>query len=522
VSSRFYDAVVLGRSLGALTTAALLARRDFRVLVLGQGARPPTYRFEQRPLSRRTFTLLFGSSPLWRRVITELAQNPQWKRRAEPLDPMFAVLGPNHRLELPPDVEIFAREVEREFPEVRQIVDELYGSIASANAAVDGAFEHDGVWPPGTLWERLGTGHAASALPFERGERAPTLLAKFPSGHAYREIASVPVAFATNLGVPMAELPALAFARLHGAWTRGVLALRGGEDELADFLVERIVALGGACLLDRRAESLVIQQGKAVGVVLDGAEEPTGANVVVSAESGEKLADLSKGAGVTRAAERQWPRLSPEAGRFVVSLVVRRALLPDSLPTESFVLPSGIRPDPRRPTVHLQVRDEEGWADGRGPRDGEILLVAECLLPARSSLTVLEARHAILETLRSAFPFLDEHTVLIDSVHDGLPLVDFSSGVRREVERLHVSETSPGSEPMERLWSVDSPGFLGLSGEPVRGPIPNTFLVGPTVLPALGQEGELLAAWSVARLVTRRDKARQRLRQKLWSKIETA
>jgi phytoene dehydrogenase-like protein len=520
VSSRFYDAVVLGRSVGALTTAALLARRDFRVLVLGQGARPPTYRFEQRALGRRAFTLLFGASPLWRRVLTELAQSPQWKRRAEPLDPMFAVLGPDHRLELPPDVDIFAREIEREFPEVRQIVDELYQSIASANAAVDGAFEHDGVWPPGTLWERLGTGHAASSLPFERGERAPTLLAKFPSGHPYREIASVPVAFATNLGVPLAELPALAFARLHGAWTRGVLALRGGEDELADFLVERIEAHGGTCLFGRRAESLVIQQGRAVGVVLDGAEEPTGASVVVSAESGEKLAELSKGAGVTRAAERAWPRLSPEAGRFVVSLVVRRKLLPESLPVESFVLPSG-RPDPRRPVVHLEQRSREGSADARAKRE-EVLLVAECLLPARSSLTVLEARHAVLETLRGAFPFLDEHTVLVDSVHDGLPLVDFSTGARREIERLHVTETSPGREPMERLWSVDPPGFLGLSGEPVRGPIPNTFLVGPTVLPALGQEGELLAAWSVARLVTRRDKARQRMRQKLWSKIETA
>jgi hypothetical protein len=522
VSSRFFDAVVLGRSLGALTVGALLARRDFRVLVLGQGARAPSYRFEQRLLGRRTFTLLFGASPLWRRVLTELAQSPQWKRRAEPIDPMFAVLGPNHRFELPPDVEIFAREVEREFPEVRQIVDELYASIANANAAVDAAFEHDGVWPPGTLWERLGTGHAASLLPFERGELAPALLAKFPSGHPYRDIASVPVAFATNLGVPVAELPALAFARLHGAWTRGILALRGGEDELSDFLVERIEAHGGTCLLDRRAESLTIRQGKAVGVVLDGADEPTGASVVVSAESGEKLAELSNGAGVTRAAERDWPRLSPEAGRFVVSLVVRRALLPESLPIESFVLPSGSRPDPRRPIVHLQKRGRDTPADGRALRDGEAALVAECLLPVRSSLTVLEARHAVLETLRGAFPFLDEHTVLVDSVHDGLPLVDFSTGTRREVERLHVTETSPGREPMERLWSVDPPGFLGLSGEPVRGPIPNTFLVGPTVLPALGQEGELLAAWSVARLVTRRDKARQRMRQKLWSKIETA
>ena len=153
--------------------------------------------------------------------------------------------------------------------------------------------------------------------------------------------------------------------------------------------------------------------------------------------------------------------------------------------------------------------------------EGETLLVAECLLPTRGSLTALEARRAVLDTLESALPFLAEHVVALDSVHDGLPLVDHSTGVRREIDRVHLSGTTPGAEPMERLWSVDPPGFRGLAGETVRGPIPNTFLVGPTVLPSLGQEGELLAGWSAARLVSRRDRTRQRMRQKLWSKIET-
>ena len=86
--SRYYDAVVLGRSLGALTTAALLSRRDFRVLVLGQGQRGQTYRFEGRVLCRRSFTLLGASSPAFRRVLQELAQSPQFRRRTQSLDPM--------------------------------------------------------------------------------------------------------------------------------------------------------------------------------------------------------------------------------------------------------------------------------------------------------------------------------------------------------------------------------------------------------------------------------------------------
>ncbi len=56
VTARHYDVVVLGRSLGALSAAAILARRDFRVLLLGQGARPASYRYERFRLKRRAFT----------------------------------------------------------------------------------------------------------------------------------------------------------------------------------------------------------------------------------------------------------------------------------------------------------------------------------------------------------------------------------------------------------------------------------------------------------------------------------
>ncbi len=517
MTSRFYDAVVLGRSLGSLAAAALLARRDFRVLLLGQGERPQTYRFDGRALGRRTFSLLFASSPIWRRILHELAQSPQFRRRTEALDPMFMTLMPQKRLEFAPDVELFAREVDREFPEVRQIVDELYASIAQANALIDAAFDRDAVWPPGTLWERFETGRAAALLPLTGGERSTDLLAKFPSGHAFRDLVLLPAAFASNLAAPALELPALSLARLHGSWTRGVQALARAEDELVDFLVERIQAHGGVVELERRATSVHVKNGVAAGVVLDGDEEPTGASAILCNQWGESLAELSGGDGVTKAARKDWPRLTVEASRFVVSLVVKRGGLQSPLCSESFVLPG--RRDPRRPLLHVQRHDASAITPG-APAD-EALLIAECLLPARGSLSLLEARQAVLATLREALPFLDQHLVLVDSPHDGLPLSDYSSGVKREIDRIHVTSTAPGGEGMERLWAVDPSGYRELSAEPVRGPIPNTFLVGKTVLPALGQEGELLAAVSAARIITQRDRARQRLRRQMWSKIET-
>ena len=70
-----------------------------------------------------------------------------------------------------------------------------------------------------------------------------------------------------------------------------------------------------------------------------------------------------------------------------------------------------------------------------------------------------------------------------------------------------------------RKVEVDPPGYLGLAGEPIRGPINRTLLVGRSVLPGLGQEGQLLAAWGAARIVTRSDRQKERMRRDMWSKI---
>ena len=521
MTSRHYDVIVLGRSLGALTCAAVLARRDFRVLVLGQGQRSQLYRYDQRVLSRRPFTFLGGSSPAFKRILHELAQSQQFRRKVEALDPMFGWLSPGRRLEVPPDMDLFVREIEREFPEVRQLVDELYATVAQVNAVVDVAFEKDAVWPPGSLWERFETGRISSVLPYVKADRNVDLLSKFPSGHPFRELLLLPASFACNLAVPADRLPPLCLARLHGAWTRGVSALSQSERELSDFLIERIEAHGGVVALDRRASSIVVRRGTAVGVIEDGEGEATGCSAVVSDQSGEALAELSGGEGVTKHAQSDWPQLRAEASRFVVSVRVKTQGLPASLPAESFVVPEGYaRRDPRAPAVRLSRLSPRALDDNDADPD-DTLLIAEALLPARGALTVLEARDAVLKSLRKQLPFLERSLCLVDSPHDGLPLWDYRNGNRREVERAHLQGAAIGNEPMERLWRVEPSGYLELSGEPVRGPVPGTYLVGKTVLPGLGQEGELIAAWSAARVITGKDRQRQRMRRQMWSKIET-
>jgi phytoene dehydrogenase-like protein len=520
LTEKHYDVVVLGRSLGALVAAALLARRDFRVLVLGQGSRPASYRFGRHVLRRNAFTMLFASSPAWKRVLVELAQTQTFRRRAAALDPMVQLFLHDRRIELPPDVKLFEREIEREFPEVRRVIDEHYGQLARANAAIDAIFEHDAVWPPGTFWERRETGRLVSTMPYARPEPGFDLFADLPNAHPYRHLTSHLVRFASHLS--QANLPPLSVARLHGSWLRGVYSLARGEDELSEFLLERIEAHGGTCRLGERATRIYVDGGGVSGVLIDGEASATGAAFVVADSSGEKLAELARGQGILKKAEREWPALYPGSMRFVLSVLVRADGLPDPLGKEVVIVPKSERGLP----LHVVRMAPSAESDAPAPARGESLLVVETLIPATRSTEPLDgtAREQVMETLGRALPFLERHVIAVDSPHDGRPLWLYEEGsapgAPKQVERIRLHGASAAPEPMAVQWRVDRPSFLSLGAEPVRGPIGRALLVGSSVLPALGQEGELLAAWSAVRVITRADGQKERMRRAMWSKVE--
>ncbi len=507
--SKHYDVVVLGTSLGALSAAALLARRSWRVLVLGQGYRPPSYVYDGVTLARRPFTLLAHASPAWGRILVELAQSQTFRRRVHALDPMLQILGARLRLDVPPDAAEFGREIDREFPEVRRVVDDLYAELARTNATADAAFERDVVWPPGGFWERRETSRVVATLPHLPGDGGGDFLAEFPRNHDYRAIIEVPARFASDAEA----LPPFAIARLHGAWTRGVVRLSGGEEELTEFLLERVRAYGGDARLGGRAAAIAQRGGRVTGVRIDGDDDTVGVQFVVSDLPTLELLQLAEGFAPSRRVLAAMPRLIPVAHRFVVTLAVGTRGLPSLLANESFLLPSAplTAKDPRCPIVHLQCT-----------RDGDTAtLVAEALLDD-DALPLEKAREAVLAVVERFLPFIEQHYLVVDSPHDGRPLWDYRSGTRKLVDRalLRAGGGSLEPEAMTPKWRPEPACLEGLGGEPLRTPLTNAFVVGRSALPALGQEGELLAAWSASRIITRTDRRKEKMRRDMWSKVE--
>lgn len=513
--SKHYDVAVLGAGIGALCTAALLARRSWRVLVLGQGFRPAVYAFDGLPLARRPFTFLAGSSPAWTRVLAELAQSQTFRRHVRQLDPMLQVLAPRLRFSVPADGAMLAREVDREFPEVRRVVDELYVELGRSNASIDAAFERDAVWSPGTFWERRETARVAAALPY-LGEAGRELLAEFPREHPYRSIVEATASFASDLGTTLSPF---AVARLHGAWTRGVSVTTSGEAQVVDFLVDRVRAHGGEVLLGGRASHVSTGHGRVTGVRVDGDDDVTGVQFVVTDMTSSALLDLAAEYRPSRRVLDARPRIEVESERFVTSLLVRDAGLPGPLAHESFLLPDAAS---GRLAVHLQR------SAAVSPVPGTTLLVAETLVGAGHRFDrdeLRSVRAAVVATVEAFLPYVERHYLVVDSPHDGLPLWDYRAGRRALVDRTaaRAGGASLEAEAMTPLFRVQDGELRGLgaiAGEPLRFPLGGAFGAGRSILPALGQEGELLAAWGVARAITRTDRRKEKMRREMWSKVE--
>jgi phytoene dehydrogenase-like protein len=515
----FYDAILVGLSLPTLLAGGLLAKRGFRVLIVGQGQPLPAYSFQDMRLLRASSTLYAYDSPAVSRVFAELALKPLMRRRVSPLTPSFQVILPQHRLDFSAAPDLVTREVEREFPVVRRAADDFVRAAQRSWERLNRLVERDLVWPPGSFFERREFTRAAVSHPFGKDD-APGPLSELAEDQPLRAMINTALRFADGSGVgsgnPQRELRQIS-ALLHAAEL-----LDGGLWGLWELLIDSIRTHNGEVRANDRIDRISVQRGAVESVRLSPSDEELGCQFVLS---GLSVAKLSRLLSDRRGMDQLLDELgspSPRAFRYMLNVVVHADAIPEGLARNVLLLndgagaPLGARDkrDPHARRAEDALRIETNLLDRE-----RALISAEMLLPVQlldsGEKPLASLREHVLERLLDLSPFLRDHLLWIDSPHDGRPIQDARSGASIEPEDAHRR----GPESMPTVYAYPHKGTHGCTALPLRTPIKRLLLCNEQVVPGLGQEGLFLTSWSAARVVAR-SLGRQWMNRGRWTKVE--
>jgi Flavin containing amine oxidoreductase len=493
----FYDVVLIGRTLATLTTAALLARRSWRVLVVSGTERQNLYHCGAYPFFRRPTTLHAHASPVLARMLGELGMVRSFRRPLIPLDPMFQVLSADERIDVRADVEALAEELGTFLPAQAELASQHYASLGELNGLADKLIGSGSPLPPEKFWDRL----RWKLTLRDRSFQELSAFAPSAGGPLLERLAQ---AIACTYGHELVPRSPGAVARLHALLARGTVSMP--EHRYETLLGERVRTLGGEIHWDRTVTSIVTQGERVVGVELDHEDVPVRTEFVATSMSHRELLLLATQFVPPRRTLAELAAVHPMGGRFVVSLVFPKGRAPSLLAERGFALA-------KRPALlDLFWLREDSNAQF-------CTLVFEAIVD-QAELGI--ARERILESATAHFPFLLAGACAVDSPHDGLPVWILDSGKRRDVPResLRASGVSAHAEQCPLVYRIDHGDLHGLGGEALRTPLENAYALGPTVLPGLGQEGELLASWAVAQAISDTNKTRDNMRREMWKHIE--
>ena len=333
MGSSYYDVIVLGTGVSALTSAALLAKRGFRVLVLGQQSPAPDYRLGKWRLPRQPFAFTATHTPLGRRILGELGLAQSLRRKAQALEPALQLALPGHRLDLFGSELELEREFEREFPEVKRPILDFLRRVAERAAATDALFERDITWPPDSLFERRELARLGARLGL--GSEGPDrLLGELPEAHPFRCAVRALLSFGVH--AEPTSLTALQITRVLNGRVREPQAFEGGLAGLCELLSEKIRAHSGHLRLEERASQIGVRRAAVSGVRLFGSDEELGCASVIAAGD---VASVQRLLLDRRPFEELFERLGepqPRFYRFTLNALVAEQGIPGGMQRDVF------------------------------------------------------------------------------------------------------------------------------------------------------------------------------------------
>jgi hypothetical protein len=278
-----------------------------------------------------------------------------------------------------------------------------------------------------------------------------------------------------------------------------------------DLLNDRIRVHGGHIRQRERASQIIVKRKAAVGVRLAGSEEEIGCATVIA---GIDVASIERLLSDRGPFEDMFERLGepqPRYYRFTLNVILDSRGVPQGMQRDVFSIRDPLRPLHSENLIHVELSRLDERAS---------LLCVEALLPARTvedrDGSLEDTRERLIEALRELLPFLDEHLLALDSPHDGRKPWSRQGSPGLTLDPLERR----GPQTMRIVYGFPLTTALGICAMPVRTGLHGLLVCNEQVAPALGLEGQLIAASSAAHLVTHADRGREWLRRRLWAKVE--
>jgi C-3',4' desaturase CrtD len=281
-----YEVVVVGGGIGGLTVAALLAQRGVSVCLLERESRVGgcAASFDKFGYSFEPGYGLFAgweADEIHQQVFSELPVAAPEVRRWEPA---FAVRLPDQsEISLAADTETFEANLIRTFPECADDAIAFYRKITSIGDALNRAFQRSP--------ELLSGSKSARIFSLLREGRIGTEILQAGKSSTQDHLAGLSLRFRRFIDAQLqalaqgssAEVPYLRAALVLSTSRRGMFAIRGGANALANSLAEALTKSGGRIRLDTPVLRLSYSSsGAAVGVDLLSGETIKAAKAVVS------------------------------------------------------------------------------------------------------------------------------------------------------------------------------------------------------------------------------------------------
>jgi phytoene desaturase/steroid delta-isomerase-like uncharacterized protein len=324
------DAIVVGGGLGGLTSAALLARAGWDVVLAEAASAPGGY---AHSFSRGGYTFdpaihMVPEAPYIQNLLSYLGVEDHLELL--PVDSLYSARFPSTRLDVghvPGDSESFIEPHVRMFPKEEAGLRELFSLL-------EDVFYEATVLP----FRVLGT-------EFEDAETSYPTLVRYRTASAQEvldeylddeQLKAALTASWSYLGVPPSKLSFLLFSQMLSVMIRGAYYAVGGFQELVDALCAGFERAGGELLVDASVTKIVVEDNAVQGIEI-GDERITAPVVISGADGHHTLHDLVGAEHLTNTTKRRLARLKPSVSCFLLFAGTSLDLAADGATHENFV-----------------------------------------------------------------------------------------------------------------------------------------------------------------------------------------